>query len=364
MTKKTKKEERRRKKMFLMIFMVLFVGIVLTASTYAWFTTNRNVQVNSIDVNVAASDGLLISVDAEHWGPTVTVADLIGNNSNWAGNANQLPGADGTNVPLQPVSTDGTILKVKAEGSEEMVNSGRLRMFRGNVVANEANGTFTLGSSASTESRRTDGGDFVAFDIFLQSTKSQKLYLAQGSGVTVRTQNTDTGIKNAARVAFLVQGSVAQGSTAASAQALIGATSSWIWEPNFEMHTAAGYDNARNTYHVDAGTFTANADRSSYTTTAALPYRGLIAEIPEDDLQSLDSTSETYFSKEPVSTHTSPSTGIPKGNIEFITLNEGITKVRVYMWFEGQDVDCEDKASNGQVALDLKFSLDGPEESA
>lgn len=355
MTKKTKKEERRRKKMFLMIFMILFVGIVLTASTYAWFTTNRNVQVNSIDVNVAASDGLQISVDAEHWGPTVTVAELIGANSNWAGNANQLPGADGTNVPLQPVSTDGK------------VTTGRLSMFRGNVVADEANGTFTLGASVSAESKRTDAGDYVAFDIFLQSTKEQKLYLAQGSGVTVTTPNNDTGIKNAARVAFLVQGNVAQGSAASTAQALNGATSSWIWEPNFEIHTAAGYDNARNTYHVPVDTFSPNEDNSLYTTTAALPYKGLIAVIPEDDLQALDGSSDTssnYFSSNDVSTHTSPSTGIPTGNMEFITLSEGITKIRVYMWFEGQDVDCEDKASGGQVALDLKFSLDGPEDNA
>ena len=36
---------------------------------------------------------------------------------------------------------------------------------------------------------------------------------------------------------------------------------------------------------------------------------------------------------------------------------EGITKVRVYMWIEGQDVDCIDTASTGkQIDITLKFT--------
>ena len=40
-------------------------------------------------------------------------------------------------------------------------------------------------------------------------------------------------------------------------------------------------------------------------------------------------------------------------------IKEGITKVRVYMWVEGQDVDCEDKASGGSLSFNLAFSIDG-----
>jgi hypothetical protein len=39
------------------------------------------------------------------------------------------------------------------------------------------------------------------------------------------------------------------------------------------------------------------------------------------------------------------------------TVDEGITKVRIYMWVEGQDVDCEDKASGGSIEYNLQFSI-------
>lgn len=337
MAKSQKTEERRRKKMFFTIIMILFVGIVLTASTYAWFTTNTNVQVNSLDVNVSASDGLQISVNASNWNPTVTIADLTGTASAWSGNRNQLPGAtEGSNETLQPVSSAG------------VVTDGFMEMWLGKL--DTYGDVYKLTASKDTESRRTSG-NFVAFDIFFQSNKAQKLYLADGSGVSA---TGDTGIKNAARVAFLVQGSVDYGSTPQAAQALLGGTadSLYIWEPNYDTHTSAGRDNAVNTYLLPSNNFTSS---EGVYTSAKLAYKGVKAEITSDNAQDLNSDSAEYFTS--VTTHESPASGIGDTYMELFDLAEGVTKVRVYMWFEGQDVDCEDKASGGQVALDLKFSI-------
>ena len=55
MKKSQSKQNRRRKGILLAIIMILFTGVVLTASTYAWFTANRSVTVESIDVNVQAT---------------------------------------------------------------------------------------------------------------------------------------------------------------------------------------------------------------------------------------------------------------------------------------------------------------------
>ena len=43
-------------------------------------------------------------------------------------------------------------------------------------------------------------------------------------------------------------------------------------------------------------------------------------------------------------------------NTEIFNLRAGITKIRVYMWVEGQDVDCENNASIGNMSLNLQFS--------
>ena len=43
-------------------------------------------------------------------------------------------------------------------------------------------------------------------------------------------------------------------------------------------------------------------------------------------------------------------------NIEAFNLRSGISKYRIYMWIEGQDVDCENNASFGNMAFNLQFT--------
>ena len=42
--------------------------------------------------------------------------------------------------------------------------------------------------------------------------------------------------------------------------------------------------------------------------------------------------------------------------VTFDNLAAGVTKVRVYMWIEGQDVDCENMASGTNVNFNVQFS--------
>jgi len=37
-------------------------------------------------------------------------------------------------------------------------------------------------------------------------------------------------------------------------------------------------------------------------------------------------------------------------------LRPGITKFRIYIWIEGQDVDCEDNASLGDINVNLQIT--------
>ena len=201
---KTKKEDKRRRKVFLAFIMVLFLGLVLIGSTYAWFTANRTVTVESIDVNVSTSEGLQISTDASTWKSIVTNADIT--SASWTGVLNQLPSGSNT---LSPVSTIGTV-----------DSNGYMEMYKGTVETDTTTGNNILSAVKSTETGGTDKdkGDFVVFDLFYQSSAAQTVYLTSNSNVIAN--GTDKGIQNAARVAFIKEGSVTYGSTAASAQAL------------------------------------------------------------------------------------------------------------------------------------------------
>jgi hypothetical protein len=43
---------------------------------------------------------------------------------------------------------------------------------------------------------------------------------------------------------------------------------------------------------------------------------------------------------------------------DWFTLPAGISKVRFYLWIEGQDVDCENNASGDAISFNMNFVLD------
>ena len=67
--------------------------------------------------------------------------------------------------------------------------------------------------------------------------------------------------------------------------------------------------------------------------------------------------SDTYFS---AITPTYKTVDSSTSTIEFKKLKAGVTKIRVYMWVEGQDVDCENGASGSDIKFDLQFTATAP----
>jgi len=325
--KEVKKEEKRRKKILIAILAILFTGIILSASTYAWFTANRTVRVDTININAVASNGIQISTDAVNWKPVVNSTDIANATNNYAAAVNKLPD------DLNPVSTVGEIDS----------STGYMKMFLGTV---DSTGTsYALTAQQETESSSTGVNDananFVVFDLFFKVSTGAPVYLSPDSRVTVN--GTDKGLQNAARVAFINEGYVPTTSAETAAQSKKDGSGIIIWEPNYTTHTQAGVDNARNTYGLTSFTSTSSND----------PYYGVKANITTP--VALNSTDSNLFSQVNPAIKTA-STNTSYNN--FFTLNAGVTKVRVYMWVEGQDVDCENNASGGGFDVVMSFSLD------
>lgn len=333
MAKKTKKAKKQRK-LLLALLMLLLTFVTLSTSTYAWFTANKTVTVSSINVNVAAANGLQISVDAIEWKAVVTNDDIkrIINAKTGEGTdsyptaVNQLPSSE---TSLAPVSTVGTI------------TDGKMEMFLGEINA-DAQGTYKLTSTKSTETNTTTAGHFVTFDLFFQVQSETQIYLTNLAKVVAG--NTDSGIHNAARVAFIIEGTKEAGTAAGEIQAMAGGTDAIIWEPNNDVHTAAAVQHALNTYGINTAIEGANP----------ISYYGLKAAFADGEL--LTSTNTDKFGQVTMDIST-PAAGISETAFKPVfTLPTGVTKVRVYMWIEGQDVDCENNASGGDITFDLQFS--------
>ena len=337
-SKKTnkKKNEKNRKKIFILILMILFTGVVLTSSTYAWFTANKTVTVEKIDVNVAASHGLQVSVDAINWKTVISNADINGAGTTYQGAVNQLPtySAEGGSAnSIVPVSTIGEI----------DTNNGFMKMFEGEITSN-AGGQYILTATQAVEQHRSNGGSFIAFDIFFQTNQAEEIYLTSNSSIIALGDST--GIENASRVAFINHGTVDAGSDASVAQALKGGTDPIIWEPNYDIHTAAAVKNASDAYNIT----------TTQTGGAVLSYVGVKADITSAANVLLNSKDTQYFATVTPEI-TTPASGITQNSYKKVfDIQAGITKVRIYMWVEGQDVDCENNASGGSISYNLQFS--------
>lgn len=341
---KLRKERQKRRKYRLLILLLLMLGTgtMLATSTYAWFTSNKNVSVEKLKVNIEAKNGIQISADGTKWKSIVQKADLNGaRNGNYKTAVNQIPGT------LEPVST----VAVPDE-------NGYLPMYYGVVETSDTvanNGEYILTATKTTEiddnvrtSGEADTAKFIAFDLFFKVNEDTPIYLQANSGVTSADAN-DSGIKNASRIAFVTLGNITDGSALADIQKLnAGAASTvTVWEPNFDVHTPAGIANAKDVYGIT--TTEANGE--------LVPYSGIKATIAKaDDILLGDATQAKHEDKFTTVTPTKSTVADFTTNTELFTLTKGITKVRIYMWVEGQDVDCENNASGGNINFDLKIS--------
>lgn len=336
MTKNNKKKKKQRR-LLLAIYALIGTAALLGTATYAWFTANKTVSVNPIDVNVTAKSGLQISADGQNWKSILTNTDITGASGNYKAAVNQIPNT------LEPVSSVGTI-----------DTTGKMEMFLGTVTANDE-GNWILSSTKSTETNASGDastGAFVAYDLFLKSETATKIYLGADSKI-VFADAKDTGIKNATRVGFVTLGHTTSDDTIANIQGLNTGTSSAvkIWEPNYDVHTSFGVANARDTYAIN--TLTAAAGN------AAVAYDGIKATFDKAAGITLGNAKQASFAD--YFKTVTPDIKTPETNTdsnELVDLEAGVTKIRVYMWIEGQDVDCENNASGGKISFSLKMSTE------
>ena len=320
-------KKTRRKRMKLLLLLILLTGLMLTVSTYAWFTANRIVSVNSLNVRVDSQGGIEISVDGLSWKTVINQEELKGAVSTYESSLNQFPDS------LIPTSTVGT------------VSGGFMSMYRGVTESND-DGDYILTTKVSNEALGTEG-DYLAFDIFLKVDKAQPAYLTPNSKVTF-TGTGNAGVENAIRVAFLDEGNVPIGSSKSAIQSLRGGTASdlYIWEPNSNTHSSTGIANA---YSLFGQTISAN--------NAPLNYSGVSREITAAQNITLGNATATnypaYFAN--VNPNYKTTTGFTS-NTQIFDFKAGITKMRVYIWLEGQDVDCENGSSSGDLEFQFQFT--------
>ena len=325
--KKKKESNSKNKRMFLLLLLLLFFIVLCTSATYAWFSSNKRATIDTMDINVATVSGIQVSVDGINWKNEVTKEEIINAHLTYPRASNQLP------LTLSGCSTDGG------------VGDGKLNLYYG--ITRKRGDDFYLTTELQTEincvgDEECQGKHYIAFDLFFLVTEPTNLVITPLSSVVHKASSM--GAQNSARVGFVVLGTVSDTASGATAQNLKNATSSIIWEPNYDLHTRSGVKNAQQIYGI--------------TTTevggARIPYRGVNQEITGMGVRIDQTQNSPYFS--PVTPKIATVQGFTTDQ-SLTTIPRGITKMRIYLWLEGQDVDLENNAAMGKLQFNLELAV-------
>lgn len=313
-----------------MMFIWLFLtALLLTMTTYAWFSTNQIFEIESFDIQVVSRGGLEISTDGANWKGVVGMLDFFDADQTYPTNLNQIT------TSVKPVSTDGG------------VEDGLLKLYYGDVDFRESGNQYLTAIRSLEKKYDTvnNSGHFITFDVFLKSYYKRKINIDTGSNVKYIEGKT-SGIENAFRLGFLNQGTISEQSPINQVQNLKGATKTYIWEPNYDTHMPSAIEHAKNIYNIN--TQASGAQK--------ITYYGIKKEITKKDnikvSEANSAKNPSYFSL------VSPDIITAKGEITpqyLFDIEPGITKVRIYIWIEGQDIDCEDGSSNGKLEINIQF---------
>ena len=383
MKKRDSKREKRIKKM---IVCCGLCAVILILSTYAWFIGMKTVNLSSFDVKVSAIDSLYLSLDGKEWKDELIIDETTIDPKTTYANHTNTPLA----TELVPMSSVGKIDKT----------SSRLVLFEKGSLTATPGGYRIMASKVNNTGAKEERG-YIAFDLFVKNMSGKEyykeynplneeaIYLTPNSKVTASANGGDdkAGIENSVRIGFSqigrvkadvedetkIQGINCAGTEADGVTTICEKRDAQIWEPNDTKHV----QNAINWYNTSCKKRTA-ADLTKDDSYSATDSCGTIADgttYPTYAISSvIDETNQVdvydgaeyngYTSSITTEVGTEGSTGklfkfpyftdtqkIIQGvnRPEFISLApNSITKVRVYIWLEGQDIDNYDFASLGK----------------
>lgn len=291
-------------------FTTLVVTIfAIVALSYSWFQSSNSGNVSSITMEVAGVSGIELSGDAENWGNQLSQNDL---------NINK-------DIYIDSISSAGKVI------------DGNLQLYSINRVDNKY------------QTRKSSNELYIEFDFYIRNNDTVAKALTLGKNSKTIDLN-DKDLSLSTRVAFINLGAA---TTLAGAKNLNGAGVhhvDYIWEPNSTTRTSR-----IGIYH------------NNYLKEGKMSYNGVAKEI---DNATFKENLITNSGEELDVIHVDTFDPIGAGeNDKITTLPQGagagtITKIRVYIWCEGQDLDCNNSTSGGLAQLDFNFNTYDLEEVA
>ena len=311
------KNTLRRRTFVSAIAMLIVSAIVLTSSTFAWFSMARQVGVKEMELTVTSPEGVQISANTASWTTQISIDDL-----NPAEGATGRFQADPDHINYFP--------KLLRPSSSRLTTANSLPVFFEGSVSE-------TGILSATQKTDATGG-YIAFDVYLKVSEPQTIYWDDTKVTMVENGNEE--VLYSTRVALIPCGTSEDPATAKTILACP--------QGSAQMYEPAGYK------HLAELIAAGKATDDKYVET-----RYINREIPASAGVNVSNTgyitsNNTYAfgSNAGVIANEKDKTGMK------FSATKGITRVRVYLWIEGNDIDCLQSVGGAQLKFALNFSLD------
>lgn len=335
---KKKKIIYNKKKNVLLIIALFFTGVILIASSYAWFYASLNVKVDFIKMKVSDESGLLISLDGIDYSDSVNISRKIiidDIKKTYPTNTNQWAISG-----LYPVSSNGI----------RNSNESKYNVFSSSIRYDKKLKRRFIDTFLLNENEASPSSSFIAFDIFLKnvtgSPYNDNLYLYEGTNMTIENNDltkTD-GTTDSIRMGFLKINSTSRKSKIDVIQNLNcnNSCEAVIYEPNSTNHEEEAIERVKK-YNV-------TLKQGEWFPTYAIIDEG-------KDMEPINGHEESGVELDPI--HFELQKTITNFDNPIFQIPNGVTKVRVYIWLEGQDIDgLETKSLGAKLSLTINLYKD------
>ena len=389
-------DEKRKKRIRAAIMRTGLLAMLLVVSTYAWFTSQKDITLSNLRGTVEVSENMELSLDAKTWHQKIDLKDAINVFAEAQGSRDKALGEDmdTTTRTTAPALIPKELLPVSGIGE---IGGNLLPLYTGTATSTSlADIKATTEIDGATKEAKNTG--YFAFDIYIKNTSQDgeddvlqlnlnssvqvlaedliKQIMVNGTNVSrVYKGDSASGLQNTVRVGLALYGGEVS-STSTQLQILEstkGATirDLAIWEPNASDHVEYIVSNNNKLLgNVVNGvatplTFTTTEAIETYALKESAVTAGEITNVYDTKNENLG-VQKTFQTEKTSSAdyRVLSSDGKPLniqniGEEDFKIKSNAISRLRVYVWLEGQDVDCINVASQGGgIEIDLGFTKD------
>lgn len=323
-----KYQKKRRINIFLYLYLVLILLLLLTVASYTWFSLTTTPRVSDLNMHVATTSGLELALqpDAEEWVLQLDFVDMV----------------DET-APLRPVtwSHENQQFFAAVYGADgRLTGQWEPLTDKRNANKDSADGYYTLGTFYARTGTNCDISlsPAVEVDEGIDGSGTYLIGTPVWNDQQIIHENGGQGAENAIRVGIRIT----QVEETEEDSSLF-----YIYEPNADLHLD-GTQEYIATSSIDALEDGQETEASGEVTPLC----------PEEQL--IIQTASTWTEADPVQRSV-----VIKDLGEFTTptklftmLAGQIVRIDIYIWLEGQDVDCTNQINQAQILANIQFAAD------